>query len=386
MTESIEKRLKRHVIGKPHVFFVVTAPGAEDLARAELAALGIEGRTLPGGVEFTGKLHEGYLANLQLRTAGRVLMRLHAFTTTHFSELEQQAAGIPWELYVKPGTIAKIQVAVHHCKLHHTDGIAERVRMGAAKRLQVITPDVPASVVTQQVFVRGVDDRFTLSLDSSGEHLHLRGVKTHPGRAPMRETIAAAALMRAGYTGAEPLVDPMCGTGTFSLEAALIAKRIPPGWFRDFAFSDWPAFRPQRWAYLRRVAGEHMSALPQPRIFASDIDPEACRALEGCLPAHHLEDAVRVQTADFFRLDPREMAAVPGVVAINPPYGLRLGVPAAQSKFLKQIVDVLATVYRGWKAVLIIPESAKFKPPASAQVENWIHGGLHVRVVVWNVP
>jgi len=384
-TDSIEKRLKRRVIGKPHDFFAMTAPGSEDLAADELTAIGIRGRVLPGGVEFTGRLHEGYLANLHLRTAGRVLMRLQAFTTTRFSELEQQAAAIPWELFLKAGSVSKIQVAVHHCKLHHTDGIAERVRAGIEKRLPA-GPDEAADA-RQQVFVRGVDDRFTVSLDSSGDHLHLRGIKTRPGRAPLRETIAAAALLRAGYSGVEPLVDPMCGTGTFALEAAIAAKRIPPGWFRSFAFEGWPAFRPQRWAYLRRVAGEQIVRLPQASIFASDIDPEASRALQDQATAHDLQDAVRVQTADFFELEPADLpVSGPGLVVINPPYGRRLGTPAESRELMQAIVDRLRDRFGGWRFLLVAPGSAVPKSlPAGTVAHPVFHGGLNVRFLIGRI-
>jgi putative N6-adenine-specific DNA methylase len=283
----LEKRIKRHVIGKAHDFFAVTAPGFEELCLAELAALGLNGRPVPGGVGFTGRLLDCYLANLSLRTANRVLMRAFSFTAAHFSELESQLSAFAWELFLKPGTVQKVNVTTHRCRLHHTDAIAERVRDGIKGRLQPFNAAGQTST-PQQVFVRGMRDRFTVSIDSSGENLYLRGLKTHPGRAPLRETIAAAALMRGGFTGAETLLDPMCGTGTFSLEAALVAKNIPPGWYRSFAFTGWPGFRAQRWDHLRRKRAETFRALSSPRIFASDLDPEACSALEASLRAHGL--------------------------------------------------------------------------------------------------
>ncbi|MCU0563340.1 MAG: hypothetical protein MUE48_05275 [Desulfobacterales bacterium] len=388
MTGATEKRLKRQVIGRRHAFFAVTAPGLEDLALAEIAALGLEGRPVTGGVEFAGRLHDAYLANLQLRTAGRILMRIAAFTTTRFSELEKEAAAIPWELYLKPGTLGRVRVAVHHCRLHHTDGIAERVAAGVARRLSATPAAGAGSAATQQLFVRGADDRFTLSLDSSGERLHLRGVKTHAGRAPLRETIAAAALMRAGYGGDEPLVDPMCGTGTFALEAALMARRIPPGWFREFAFGGWPAFRPQRWAHLRRTAEEGMRLLPQPRIFASDIDPEACSALESCLPAAGLTDAVQVRQADFFALDPGELSlSAPGLVVLNPPYGRRLGTPAESRGLMGAVTARLRERFAGWRFVLVAPAAARPAGlPAGTAVHPVFHGGLNVRFYIGRLP
>jgi len=385
MVTPLEKRIKRHVVGKPHDFFAVTAPGFEDLSRAELASLGLNARAVAGGVEFTGRLHEGYLANLSLRTANRVLMRVHSFQAVHFSELESQVASFAWELFLKPGSVQKVHVTTHHCRLHHTDAIAERIQGGIEGRLRPSGETGP-TVVSQQVFVRGIHDRFTVSIDSSGANLYLRGIKTHPGRAPLRETFAAAALMRAGFTGAETLVDPMCGTGTFSLEAALIAKSIPPGWFREFAFMGWPGFRPQRWDHLRQKAAERSVALNSPRIFASDLDPEACRALEASLRPHGLSDAVAVACRDFFELDPRDLTDRPGVVVINPPYGRRLGKAAESRELIRAIIARMREHYQSWKFILVAP-AGRDLPATGLPVEVYpfFHGGLSVNVRVGRV-
>ena len=381
----IEKRIKRHLIGKSHDFFAVTAPGFEELCLAELAALGLNGRAVAGGVEFAGRLPDGWLANLHLRTASRILMRAHAFQAAHFSELERQIGAFAWELFLKPGTLQKINVTTHRCRLHHTDAIAERVRDGIERRLQPFGSAGPAAV-GQQVFVRGTRDRFTVSIDSSGENLYLRGLKTHPGRAPLRETIAAAALMRGGFTGAETLLDPMCGTGTFSLEAALIAKNIPPGWFRDFAFMGWPGFRPRRWDHLRRKASEGVTALSSPRIFASDIDPGACSALEASLRTHGLSDAAAVACRDFFTLNPQDVGDRPGVVVINPPYGRRLGKISESLELTRAIIARVRDHYPGWTFILVTPVGRDLLfAGIPVEVYPFFHGGLSVNVVVGRV-
>jgi putative N6-adenine-specific DNA methylase len=381
----LEKRIKRHVVGKPHDFFVVTAPGFEELCRAELAALGLNGRAVAGGVEFNGRLHECYLANLSLRTASRVLLRAHSFPAVHFSELEKRITAIAWELYLKPGSLQNIHVTTHHCRLHHTDAIAERIRKGIERRLHPLD-EGGLTAAAQQVFVRGLHDRFTVSIDSSGENLYLRGLKPHPGRAPLRETIAAAALMRGGFTGAQTLLDPMCGTGTFSLEAALIVKNIPPGWFREFAFAGWPGFRSQRWDHMRRKTAERFSALSIPRIFASDLDPEACRALEESLRTHGLSDAVAVAPRDFFELVPRDLTDQPGLVVINPPYGRRLGKAAEGRELMRAIIARIREHYQGWKFILVAP-AGRDLPATGSSVEVYpvFHGGLSVNVIVGNV-
>ncbi len=382
----LDKRIKRHVIGASHDFFAVTAPGFEELCLGELAALGINGRTVEGGVEFTGRLAEGWLANLHLRTAGRVLMRLRSFQAVHFSELERQIGAFAWELFLKPGTLRKVNVTTHRCRLHHTEAIAQRVRDGIERRLQPFgsAGEAPAG---QQVFVRGARDRFTVLIDSSGENLYFRGLKTHAGKAPLRETMAAAALLRGGYTGVQTLIDPMCGTGTFALEAALIAKNIPPGWFRDFAFTGWPGFRPRRWDHLRRKAAENISAPGSPRIFASDLDPSACGALAACLKTNGLADAAAVACRDFFELDPEEYSDRSGVVVINPPYGRRLGTASKSLELTRAVIARVRERYPGWTLILLTP-AGRDLPLAGLPVEVYpfSHGGLSVNVVVGKVP
>ena len=383
--QPLEKRIKRHVIGKSHDFFAVTAPGFEELCLSELTTLRLNGRTVHGGVQFAGRLPDCYLANLNLRTASRILMRAFSFQAAYFSELEQQIGKFAWELFLKPGALQKINVTTHRCRLHHTDAIAERVRGGIERRLRPFGSAGQAAA-GQQVFVRGTRDRFTVSIDSSGENLYLRGLKTHPGKAPLRETIAAAALMRGGFTGAETLLDPMCGAGTFSLEAALIAKNVPPGWFRDFAFKGWPGFRPRRWDHLRRKTAETFTALSSPRIFASDLDPAACRALEVSLRTHGLSDAATVACRDFFELDPQAISNRPGVVVINPPYGRRLGQAAESRELLRAIVARIIERYSGWKFIIVAPTGRDLAGCSiPVEVHPFFHGGLSVNVMVGKV-
>ncbi|MCU0604991.1 MAG: hypothetical protein MUC33_20285 [Desulfobacterales bacterium] len=382
---ALEKRIKRHVIGKDHDFFAVTTPGGEALTVAELAALGLRPRSVAGGVEFAGRLHDAYRANLNLRTAGRVLMRIHSIRAAAFRSLEKAAAEFAWELFIPARMPIRLHVTTHHCRLHHTDAIAERLAAVIAERLEQAAP-APAAAPegpALQVFVRGVDDRFLVSLDSSGDNLYLRGIKTHPGHAPLRETLAAAALMLAGFSGAQTLLDPMCGAGTFSLEAALMAKNIPPGWFRGFAFTTWPAFRAARWDHIRRQAAEQALQLERPRIVASDIDPEACRRLDECLGRCSLRDAVSMTGRDFFELDPRDVTDRPGLVALNPPYGRRMGSASESRDLLRAVADRLRSRYAGWRFVLVVPEGRRlpeFGP--SVQAYPFQHGGLKVNLVV----
>jgi putative N6-adenine-specific DNA methylase len=222
-----------------------------------------------------------------------------------------------------------------------------------------------------------VDDRFTVSIDSSGDHLHKRGLKRHHGRAPLRETLAAAALLMTGYSGSQPLIDPMCGTGTFSLEAALIVKNIPPGWFREFAFMEWPSYGRKRWDYLKRQHQMHFTSHDRPVIFASDEDAAACKRLEKCISQHNLVDVIAVSENNFFDIIPHDLTKQTGWIAINPPFGRRLGDREKSTQLFLKICDRLKRHYRGWKLVLIAPnrQIAK-KIPFTLHSLPFFHGGL----------
>ena len=304
---NIKKRIKRHLLGKRHFFFAVTPPGIEKRCLDELTALALSGPDALAsrdGVTFSGRIHDAYAANLHLRTASRILMRISAFQATHFRQLVQKSAAIPWELYLHPQAAFKFHVTTRHSRLFHTDAVAARIEESLIERLHRFagTPnDFPDRTrICQQIFVRAADDRFVLSLDSSGELLYKRGLKTYGGRAPIRETIAAAILAAAGYTGNAPLVDPMCGSGTFSLEGALIANRIPAGWYRRFAFMDWPCFRPSRWNHIRRSAQAEIAPLTQPMILASDTDLRNIRRLEKIVRENALCSSIAIVGKKFF--------------------------------------------------------------------------------------
>ncbi len=377
------KRIKRHIIGRRRTYFASAAPGFETLCYDELSALGLPKETLSivdGGVEFSGKLVDCYRANLHLRTAGRILLRIDRFKASGFRQLEKKAAQIPWELYLPSLGIANLHVTTRHCRLYHTDAVGQCISAAIEERLRDNEldrekPDGPESSIS--VFVRGRDDRFTISIDSSGEHLHKRGLKRHRGKAPLRDTMAAAALLLAGYRPPEPLIDPMCGTGTFSLEAALMAKNIPPGWYREFAFRHWPAFSPKRWDYLKRHSEGQFRHPRQPIIFASDQDSTACSRLEACVSQNHLSDIITVSRKNFFDFRPGDVTDQAGAVVINPPYGVRLGSHGASEALWAAIGDHLRRAYKGWKVVLVAPDRKLVKMmPLELDARSFFHGGL----------
>jgi putative N6-adenine-specific DNA methylase len=387
---AFQKRLKRQVVGRVREYFAVTAPGIEKRCLEELRNLPLseqDAAAVTGGVRFRGRLVDCYLANLHLRTAGRVLMRIDIFKATGFSRLAARLSQIPWELFLPPGATPSVRVSTRQCRLYHGDAIAARVLDGIHRRLADRREERGVGEPPpQQVFIRGVHDRFTVSVDSSGDNLYKRGIKRHGGKAPIRETTAAAVLDAAGYRVGEPLIDPMCGSGTFGLEAVMGSLNIPAGWFRDFAFTAWPSFQAKRWDDIKRSSREQFTDLPSPVVFASDRNRQACDRLIHSAHTFGLSGALSVTRRDFFSFSPGDVTPGAGLVVVNPPYGRRLGSPGRSGRTLNRIAGHLKAVYRGWRFALIVPGAQgvpeRLRPCRSIHL---VHGGLDLKLLIGKI-
>lgn len=312
--------------------FAVTAPGLEALCRAELGALGIAAAEEPGGVAWRGGLTSLYRANLHCRTASRVLARLGSFRARTFAELERHAARLPWDAFVARGAQVSLRISSRKSRLYHTGAIAERLAgVLAAGGVHAIATgddedeDAPAA---QLVVIRFLRDECTVSIDASGALLHQRGYRQALAKAPLRETIAAALLAAAGWRGDAPLLDPFCGSGTIPIEAALQARRIPPGIAnpelapRAYAFEKWPGHDAAAWA--RCVTDARAAVLPQATVGIVAADRHG-----GAITAARANAERAGVAADIeFRRQAVDAAAVPagaGWLVTNPPYGVRVG-------------------------------------------------------------
>jgi putative N6-adenine-specific DNA methylase len=386
-TAAHQKRIKRRVTAHEHHYFAVTAPGLETLCARELAHLSPAPASITavsGGVAFQGHLTTLYLANLHLRTATRILMRLEAFKATRFEQIYKQLTAFPWELYLFKGQPFNIQVSSQKSRLYHRRAIAERARQAVIDRME--NHGLPGSGASrdQCLYIRLVNDRMTLSLDSSGEALYKRGYKTQGARAPLRETLAAASLIWAGYTPEIPLVDPLCGGGTFSMEAALMGLCLPPGIRRSFAFEGWPAFRRPHWDYLRRAVG---APAFRPRIFASDRNKAVCTALAAEVQRNGLAGVIDVTCQDFMGLTPEklplgQLISPKGLVVLNPPYGVRLGGRSEARRAIAAMGAHLRAHWRGWRLAVFLPEAdlgRHFGPDLARRQLR--HGGLKLTLI-----
>jgi putative N6-adenine-specific DNA methylase len=360
-------------------FYVIVSPGLEKVCSDELSDLGVLSPELtPGGIGFTGSLRDLYLANLWLRTASRILVRFAEFRCRDFPELYRRARRLPWGRFIRPERPVSFRVTCHASRLRHTTRIAETLVSAVNRALGRATN--PAAGTTQLVLVRVVEDQVTISIDSSGELLHRRGYRQSKTAAPLRETLAAGVLMLLGWHATEPLADPLCGSGSFLIEGALLARRQAPGLNRSFAFMAWPGYRPGLWKLLCEEA--HRGILENGvSISGADECPEAVAAAQ--------ENCRRSGTAgqvfiERLPLSKQPVHCGPGLVVCNPPYGKRLVLDKDPGACYAELVRQLLRAYPGWILAILCPEHdlAKVTRLPFRQIARLDNGGLPVGLFV----
>ncbi len=330
-----------------------TLPGLEEVLAGELSALGAEDvRTLRLAVSFTGDRELLYRANLCLRTALRVLVPVKEFDADYTSRMYEAAAEVPWEKWIGPGDSIAVDATVssstftnaNFCALKVKDAVADRFSRRSGRR-----PSVDAEAPALRINLRVADTRCVLSLDSSGESLHRRGYRLERTEAPLSEVLAAGLLLLAGWEPERPLLDPMCGSGTFLAEAGLMACRIPPGFLRrEFGFMSWKGFDRGLWEKVKTSASAGRRAPPAP-IRGGDKDPGAVETAVANLARAGLDRHVRVESGSF---EERENGFPPGshgFLIMNPPYGKRLRDEKLDNLY-ERMGDTLKKKYAGSSA------------------------------------
>jgi putative N6-adenine-specific DNA methylase len=370
-----------------HACYAITPPGIEGLAAAELRALGIlPDETEFGGVAFTATTRQLYVANLELRTASRILVRLSEFPARAFYELERKAKRVPWADVLPLGAPVRFRVTSRKSRLYHEDGIAERLLESMNAQRSTVggtgPDDDEAGDPNAQLFVvRIVRDLVTISADSSGELLHRRGYRLATAKAPLRETLAAAMLLGAGYDGTVPLLDPFCGAGTIPIEAALIARRIAPGLRRHFAFERWPGFDSAGFAELRADATLRILPTAPAQIVGSDQDTGAVVASHANAERAGVAADVTFREAPLTDLAP---LAGSGLLITNPPYGVRVG-KGGDLRDLYARLGALFTGHRSeWTLAMLSADSVLERECGLSFSTRWEsnNGGLRVRLVM----
>jgi putative N6-adenine-specific DNA methylase len=330
--------------------FAIAAPGLEPLVARELTALGVRGKVVPGGVTFHATSEQLYTANLWLRVASRVIVRLATFRAAAFYELERQARRVSFERYIGAGAAVDIRVSCRKSRLYHSDAVAERIRQAIERRTGSTIPAAENGVL---VIVRLSHDECTVSIDSSGALLHRRGYRLATAKAPMRETLAAALL--SGWNGETALLDPFCGSGTIPIEAAWIARHRAPGSMRSFAFMQWPEFDRALWTtlYDRAKSMERPSTV---RIIGVDRDAGATEAARENAIRAGVEGDIDIRTQTISDL---ESPGENGWLVTNPPWGVRVGEEAKLRDLYARLGQVAKKQLPGWHLAILAPEAAR---------------------------
>lgn len=369
----------------PFEIFLAVPPGLEATLASEAAALGFPAPvTVPGGVSFQGGWPDVWRANLSLRGATRVLARIGSFRVLHLAQLDKRARKFDWATVLRADIPVRVEVTCNASKIYHAGAAKQRIETALRETLGVEVLSGPAvedaadAAATPEIRLKAriEDDLCTFSIDTTGESLHKRGHKQAMAKAPLRETLAALFLRQCGYDGAEAVLDPMCGSGTFVIEAAEMALGLLPGRARSFAFEHLASFDPSGWEKLRKPAPPRATAL---RFHGSDRDAGAIRAATANAERAGVAGITTFQTHAISDLVRPE--GPPGLIMVNPPYGARIGERKLLFALYGALGKTLAERFRGWRVGLVTSDPAlakatalRFLPTAPA-VSN---GGLKV--------
>lgn len=348
--------------------FLVTVPGMETTLAQEAQQAGFPAKAVAGGAVFEGDWLDVWRANLCLRGATRVLARIGEFRAFHLAQLDKRSTKFDWRSVFRPDVPVKVEVTTRASKIYHAKAAVQRIEKALESSGIAVSPDA------ELVLKARIDDNLvTFSVDTSGPALHIRGHKQFSGKAPMRENLAALFLQQCGYRGDEPLVDPMCGSGTFVIEAAEIAADLQPGRSRSFAFEQLAGFDAQSFARLKSNATTKGSG----NFFGFDRDAGAIKgASENAKRAG--VHAVFTQSAisDLQRPD-----TPAGLVIVNPPYGGRIGNKKLLYGLYGALGKTLLDRFSGWRVGLVTSEPALAKAtnlpfkPNDAPIP---HGGIRI--------
>ncbi len=362
---------------KEFEIFLVAAPGLEAALCAEAREKGfVEPTVIKGGVTVRGGWREVWRANLEIRGASRVIARIAQFRALHLAQLDKRSRKVAWGEALRRDTPFRVEATCKTSRIYHSGAAAQRVERAISEELGA--PVSPEAQVC--IRVRFEDDMCTIGVDTSGELLHKRGFKEAVAKAPMRETMAALLLRLSGYDGREAVLDPMCGSGTFVIEAAEVAAGLKPGRSRHFAFEQLATFDNSAWAEMRAAGA---AATPQFRFYGSDIDAGAI-----AMSRANAERAGVSAFCEFRQLAVSEIVPPEGssngsggLVIINPPYGDRIGDKARLTSLYRAMGQTLKARFSGWRVGLVASDEALANAcglPFSPPVGPISHGGLRV--------
>jgi putative N6-adenine-specific DNA methylase len=359
---ALQRRIKRRFLRSTHSYYAVCTPGFEPELANEVRGLASAStvRQLSGGVEFSGPISLVYEANIMLNSASRVLQRIKDFPAQTFTVLFSQLSRIPWEFWIRDGMPYAIRVSTQNSKLNMKRRLIETCQEAICNRLRALGLSSEYDNRSAYEFVlRAWSNHATVSFNTSGAHLHKRGYKQFTVPAPIRETIAAAILMRLEYKAFDLVVDPFCGSGTFILEAARMSLNRPPGTSREFSFMQAPYFSQGTLnAALREAKKGTATTIATARFAGFDVSHRAIDAARANAASAMLDNYASFEHSDYRAVNYSSLAAESNnkLLVANPPYGKRVSIEGGASGFfLEEILPQLS----GWTVAVVQPVGHK---------------------------
>lgn len=376
-------------MNQPEQQFFATSPrGLEEALSQELTGLGARSITpTQGGVSFKGEFQLCYRANLHSRIASRILWQVASRPYQSEEDIYKTVYALPWPEWFDVSRTIMVKVSAQHCPLNSLDFVTLRIKDAVCDKFRELKGERP-SVNTDDPDIRihaFLNDRqFTLYLDTSGLALFQRKLRQHSVEAPLRENLAAGILKLAGWQPGIPLLDPMCGSGTFLMEAAQMALNIAPGINRHFAFERLHNFDADAWEKMREEALSKQLAPSPQQIYGSDLYGDALKAARENLLAAGLQDVVQLKQVNVLEVS---APAPEGILVTNPPYGVRLGELNELAELYPKLGDVLKQKFAGWRAYIFtgdlrLPKFIRLTPSRKTPLFN---GALECRLYEFKV-
>jgi putative N6-adenine-specific DNA methylase len=335
-----------------------------------------------GGVSFEGNLETMYRVNLHSRIATRVLSRVGQGSYLTEEDIYKATFKLNWPSWFKVNQTIRVKVTGVKCPLKSLDFVTLRIKDAVCDRFReegALRPSVSVRDPDVRIHAYLTQNQYQLYLDTSGAPLYQRGCRDVSVIAPLRENLAAGIIMLSSWQPGKPFLDPMCGSGTFLIEAAMMAVNQPPGLKRTFGFQNLESFDESLWKKITTEALQHMKPIEFLEIYGSDMDLRAVRVARHNLKVAGLEEVAKVMQSDFIKLEPPRSE---GVLVTNPPYGQRIG----EDEDLKEVYPVWAkhmkASFGGWDtyfltADLEMPKDMRLKPSKKTPLFN---GALECRL------
>ena len=364
----------------PRGLEVVLADELRDLGGVDIVQTG-------GGVGFRGPFALCYRINLESRIASRVLWRVTHASYRSEEDIYRAARALPWGDWFEARRSILVEINARHCPLKSLDFVTLRIKDAICDHFRDATgirPDVDKRSPDIRMYGFLTADQFTLYVDTSGEPLFKRGYRDARVDAPLKENLAAGIIRLTGWKTAEPFYDPMCGSGTLVIEAALMARNIAPGGKRKFAFSKLLNFSESEW----RRCGERAEAAELPaeplQIFGSDKYGDVLKTARTNLTQAGLQDAVQLKQVDALEMP---APASNGVMVTNPPYGVRIGEEEDLTAFYPRLGDALKQRFAGWRAYIFSgdPQLLKLIRLSASKRTPLFNGALECRLYEYKI-